>query len=76
MKMPDERLSRRSRPRPESRGDYSLHPLAALDGVLVYVSLNGETVGFFFGATEEEAAEAVAAEVLTHIASDVQETNR
>jgi hypothetical protein len=44
--------------------DYSLHPLVALDGVLVYASLNGETVGYFFGRTEEEAAEAVAADVL------------
>jgi hypothetical protein len=56
----------------ESRplGDYSLHPLSALDGVLIYASLNGETVGYFFGATEEEAAEAVAAEVLQRMADD------
>lgn len=45
-------------------GSYSLHPLAALDGVLIQVTLNGETVGHFFGRTEEEAAEQVAAEVL------------
>ena len=44
-------------------GDYSLHPLTTLDGVLIYASLNGETVGFFFGANEEAAAEAVAAEL-------------
>jgi hypothetical protein len=76
MKMPDERLLRRTRPRSHPRGDYSLHPLAALDGVLVYVALNGETVGYFFGATEEEAAEAVAADVLTRIAADAQGTSR
>jgi hypothetical protein len=45
-------------------GNYSLQPLAALDGVLIYVALNGETVGCFFGRTEEAAAEAVAAKVL------------
>jgi hypothetical protein len=72
MKMPDERLRRRRPPRAQLERDYSLHPVAALDGVMVYVALNGETVGFYFGATEEEAAEAVAAEVLQRIAVDAR----
>jgi hypothetical protein len=38
------------RPPPKSRSSYSTYPLEALDGVLVYVALNGETVGFCFGA--------------------------
>ena len=42
---------------------YSLHPLEALDGVLVYVALHGETVGFCFGPDERAAAEAVAAQL-------------
>jgi hypothetical protein len=40
---------------------YSVYPLEALDGVLAYVALNGETVAFCFGADERRAAEAVAA---------------
>ena len=40
-------------------GTYSIHPLLALDGVLLYVTLNGEAVGSWFGATEELAAEAL-----------------
>lgn len=47
-------------------GNYSLHPLSALDGVLIYVTLNGETVGYFFGSSEQSAAEAVAAEIAQH----------
>ncbi len=50
-------------PPPRSRSSYSMYPLKALDGVLVYVALNGETVGFCFGADERAAAEAVAAHV-------------
>lgn len=42
------------------RGTYSIHPLAALDGVVLYVTLDGEAVGSWFGATEELAAEAFA----------------
>jgi hypothetical protein len=40
-------------------GTYSIHPLVALDGVLLYVTLNGEAVGSWFGETEELAAEAL-----------------
>lgn len=40
---------------------YSIYPLEALDGVLAYVALDGETVGYCFGADERAAAEAVAA---------------
>ena len=50
-------------------GTYSIHPLAALDGVLLYVTLNGEAVGSWFGATEELAASALARH-LTGAASD------
>jgi hypothetical protein len=41
-------------------GTYTIHPLASLDGVLLYVTLNGEAVGSWFGATEELAASAFA----------------
>ena len=41
-------------------GSYSIHPLSALDGVMIYVTLNGEAVGSYFGADEEAAAAAVA----------------
>jgi hypothetical protein len=51
-------------------GNYSLHPLATLDGVLIYVALNGETVGYFFGRTAEAAAEAVAAKLRERVATD------
>ena len=47
-------------PYPRAGGTYSIHPLPALDGVLLYVTLNGEAVGSWFGATEELAAEGVA----------------
>jgi hypothetical protein len=50
-------------------GAYSVHPLAALDGVLLYVTLNGEAVGSWFGATEELAAEALS-RYLTGAVSD------
>ena len=46
-----------------SRSSYSIHPLEALDGVLAYVTLGGETVAFCFGVDEQAAAEAVAAHV-------------
>ncbi|HEX8648689.1 MAG TPA: hypothetical protein VF715_17470 [Thermoleophilaceae bacterium] len=52
--------TRRAHP---SRGSYSVYPLEALDGVLAYVTLNGETVAFCFGADEEAAAQAVAEQV-------------
>ena len=41
--------------------DYVLHPLPALDGVLIYVTMSGEHVGTYFGATELAASAAVAA---------------
>jgi hypothetical protein len=46
-----------------SRSSYSIYSLEALDGVLAYVTLDGETVAFCFGADEQAAAEAVAARV-------------
>jgi hypothetical protein len=39
---------------------YTLHPLRALDGVLIYCTLNGETVAYCFGEDERAAAEALA----------------
>jgi hypothetical protein len=59
-----------------SRRDYNLHPLAALDGVLIYATLNGETVGYFFGKTEEAAAEALAVALLQHAAADSEGKSR
>jgi hypothetical protein len=41
-------------------GTYSIHPLPTLDGILLYVTLNGEAVGSWFGATEELATTAAA----------------
>ena len=41
-------------------GTYSIHPLTALDGTVLHVTLNGEAVGSWFGATDELAAEALA----------------
>ena len=65
------------RPQDAQRGfacaDYSLHPLSALDGVLIYVTLNGEAVGYFFGRTEELAAEAVAAKILQRVATESED---
>ena len=57
MSIPDER------PPPVdavSGGSYSIHPLSALDGVMIYVTLNGEAVGSYFGTDEETAAAALA----------------
>ena len=51
------------RPPPSSPNPYSVYPLEALDGVLAYVALHGETVGYCFGTDERAAAEAVAAHV-------------
>lgn len=41
-------------------GSYSLHPLPALDGMFIYVTLNGEAVGSYFGPTEQAATAAAA----------------
>lgn len=42
---------------------YLLHPLTALDGVLIYVTMRGEHVGSYFGPTEIAATAAVAADL-------------
>jgi hypothetical protein len=58
--------SAHDRPRPvevPSRGtggSYLIHPLPCLDGVLLNVTLNGEAVGSWFGATEELASQVLA----------------
>jgi hypothetical protein len=46
-----------------ARGSWLIHPLTALDGVLLCVSKNGEIVGFYFGRTADAAADALAADV-------------
>ena len=48
-----------------SYSPYLVYPLDALDGVLAYVALHGETVAFCFGADERRAAEAVAEHLTT-----------
>jgi hypothetical protein len=62
-------MSTSTRRRPHrSPSPYSVYPLEALDGVLAYVALDGETVAFCFGADERAAAEAVAARVTEPVA--------
>jgi hypothetical protein len=46
-----------------------MHPLPALDGVLIYVTFRGEHVGTYFGRTERAAAAAVAAELVEIVAT-------
>ena len=65
--MPDEHPQ--GAPRASTCGSYLLHPLSALDGVLIYVTLDGEAVGYFFGRTEEAAAEEVAANIKEQLPS-------
>lgn len=66
---------RPNRTLPAARGhapahdSWLIHPLPTLDGVLLYVSKNGETVGFYFGRTADAAADALAADVAPAIAS-------
>ena len=56
---------------------YLMHPLVALDGVLIYVTLRGEHVGTYFGKTERAAAAAVAADLVDTITanSDAEENS-
>ena len=63
MKMPDEPSARPALPRVASPQSYGIHPLAALDGVLIYAETNGETVGFYFGQDERAAAAKLAGDV-------------
>ena len=60
----DEPAGRRDTPAQQFGGDYTLHPLSALDGVLIHLTLNGETVGFAFGPTEEQAAATAARQLI------------
>lgn len=62
-----------SHPPPSS--SYSVYPLQALDGVLAYVALHGETVGFCFGRDERAAADAVAAYVTRPLMRTADEAN-
>ena len=59
-------------PRPPQLRSYMIHPLSALDGVLLHVTLNGESVGFYFGADEQAAARSAAAELVHSVSSDTQ----
>jgi hypothetical protein len=43
---------------------YVLHPLSAIDGILIYVTRSGEHVGTYFGKTEAAATAAVASDLL------------
>ena len=56
--------------RVRSRREFSLHPLSALDGVMIVVLAGGETVDFYFGATELAAASAVAVDISAAPAGD------
>lgn len=53
-------------------GTYWIHPLTALDGTLLYVTLNGEAVGSWFDATDELAVQALARH-LSVAATDIYE---
>ena len=64
MTAPDERPAQHVPLPTERGGSYSLHPVSMLDGVMIYVSLNGETVGFYSGKTEREAAAAVVGDLV------------
>jgi hypothetical protein len=63
-KRPSARTSSASPESASSRRSYSLHPLAALDGVYLYVTAGGESVGFYFGKTERAVAELAAADLI------------
>jgi hypothetical protein len=69
MSTTEEPAGRRETPAPQFGGDYRLHPLSALDGVLIHLTLNGETVGFAFGPTEEQAAAVAAQQLLGSVAT-------
>ena len=47
--------------------EYTMHVLPALDGVLLYLTLRGEHVGTYFGATERAAAAAAAADLIATV---------
>jgi hypothetical protein len=75
MTVPDEPRVRRDA-LPQAGGSYTLHPLSALDGVLIQLTLNGETVGFSFGPTEEAAAAAVARDLVVPVPAAGDGTDR
>jgi len=65
---PPNRASPAARGHAPVRDAWLIHPLPALDGVLLCVTKNGETVGFYFGRTADLAADALAADVVPAIA--------
>jgi hypothetical protein len=52
-------------------GAYTMHVLPALDGVLLYLTLRGEHVGTYFGATERAAAAAAADDLIAKVTGPV-----
>jgi hypothetical protein len=64
MSTTEQPAGRRDPSAPRIGGAYTLHPLSALDGVLIHLVLNGETAGYAFGSTEEEAAALAAQQLL------------
>jgi hypothetical protein len=54
---------------------YTMHVLSALDGVLLYLTLRGEHVGTYFGATERAAAAAAAEDLVTSVAATTDEVD-
>src|SRR5215208_4047554 len=46
---------------------YTMHVLPALDGVLLYLTVRGEHVGTYFGATERAAAAAAAEDLIASV---------
>ena len=47
----------------QGQWNLTIHPLCALDGMLIVVLNGGETVGYYFGTTERAAAAAAAADI-------------
>ena len=52
---------------------YTMHVLPALDGVLLYLTLRGEHVGTYFGATERAAAAAAADDLIASVTGNRNE---
>ena len=57
-------------------GRYVLQPLATLDGVLIAVTQNGETVAYAFGRTYDTAAEALARDLAERTREDADGADR
>ena len=73
MTTPDERPVAPPRTR---LGPYELQPLTTLDGVLIAVTANGETVAYAFGSTYEIAAAALARDLMERTPDDADGADR